>query len=140
MKFALSRLPQLPAHDSLTILRHALYVPKLMFFLRTSPIQDMTVWLEFDKTARNTFSVIFNVEMTDLGWLQAQLPVRFGGIGLSSVVQLATIAVQSFAAATFDLRSAFLGRFNEVQGFFTSNAIPPVPQHIVTENLNKLLY
>ena len=140
MKFALSRLPQLPSHDSLTILRHALYVPKLMFFLRTSPIQDMTVLHEFDETVRNTFSVIFNVEMTDLGWVQAQLPVRLGGIGLSSVVQLAPIAFQSSAAATFDLQSAILGRFHEVQGLFISNAIPPVPQHIVTENLNKLLY
>ena len=41
----------------------------------------MTVLLELDETVRNTFSVIFNVEMTDLGWVQAQLLVRFGGIG-----------------------------------------------------------
>ena len=66
--------------------------PQTQLFLHTSTIQYMTVLNRFDETLQESFSDIFNVEVTDFGWLQAQLPVHFGGFGLTNVVQLAPIA------------------------------------------------
>ena len=119
--YALNRSSELTLHDSLSIIRQALYVPKLMYCLRTSQIDDVLLLHEFDANLRNSLSSICNIEISDAGWLQAQLPVRHGGLGLSNVVQLAPLAYQSSAAATFDLQMALLSEFYRSQG----SLVPP---------------
>lgn len=141
LEFALARCTQLPAHDALIILRHALFVPKLMFVLRTSSIRDETVLRKFDESVKKSFSDIFNVEMTEVGWLQAQLPVCFGGLGLSNVVQLAPIAFNSSAAATFELQATLLRRFREGRGSSTSNvSICSTSQRQVFNSLSEITF
>ncbi|ESN92851.1 hypothetical protein HELRODRAFT_164982 [Helobdella robusta] len=55
-----------PAHDVLTIIRNALSLPKLMYFLRTSKHIDPSKLGEFDRALRTALSSICTVQMTDI--------------------------------------------------------------------------
>ena len=116
MKFALRRALELPRHDALTIIRHSLWVPRLMYCLRTSQITDNNLLENFNKVLRDSLAEIINVDITDRGWLQAQLPLRYGGLGLTNVAQLATISFRNSAAATFELQMHLLNGFTKTVG------------------------
>ncbi|ESN99663.1 hypothetical protein HELRODRAFT_176837 [Helobdella robusta] len=62
LKFALGRVSCLSAHDALTIIRNALSLPKLMYFLRTSKHIDPSKLGEFDGALRTALSSICNVQ------------------------------------------------------------------------------
>ncbi|ESO02881.1 hypothetical protein HELRODRAFT_174323 [Helobdella robusta] len=62
LKFALGRVFCLSAHDALTIIRNALSLPKLMYFLRTSKHIDPSKLGEFDGALRTALSSICNVQ------------------------------------------------------------------------------
>ena len=51
------------------------------------------------------FNILYNNEIINKAWLQASLPVRWGGIGVRRVVQLAPPAYLASAVCTTDLRS-----------------------------------
>ncbi|ESO06206.1 hypothetical protein HELRODRAFT_160364 [Helobdella robusta] len=67
LEFALGRVSCLSAHDALTIIRNALSLPKLMYFLRTSKHIDPSKLGEFDGALRTALSSICNVQVTDTG-------------------------------------------------------------------------
>ncbi|ESO07853.1 hypothetical protein HELRODRAFT_184641 [Helobdella robusta] len=52
LKFALDRVSHLPVHDALTIVRNALSLPRLMYFLRTSFSVDASILGGFDGALR----------------------------------------------------------------------------------------
>ncbi|ESO06230.1 hypothetical protein HELRODRAFT_160387 [Helobdella robusta] len=60
LEFALGRVSCLSAHDALTIIRNALSLPKLMYFLRTSKHIDPSKLGEFDGALRTALSSICN--------------------------------------------------------------------------------
>ncbi|ESN93015.1 hypothetical protein HELRODRAFT_165170 [Helobdella robusta] len=62
LKFALGRVSCLLAHAALTIIRNALSLLKLMYFLRTSKHIDPSKLGEFDGALRTTLSSICNVQ------------------------------------------------------------------------------
>ncbi|ESO02492.1 hypothetical protein HELRODRAFT_161767 [Helobdella robusta] len=62
LEFALGRVSCLSAHDALTIIRNALSLPKLMYFLRTSKHIDPSKLGEFDGALRTALSSICNVQ------------------------------------------------------------------------------
>ena len=98
----------LSAHDAILILTHSLSAPKLMYILRCSPCSDHMGLDEFDRILRMTLSVAVNVEIDDLAWVQASLPVGDGGLGIRSVALLAPSAFLASAAATLDLQAQIL--------------------------------
>ena len=59
---------------------------------------------EYDDTLQEMMCLITNMLLTsyDPSWLQATLPVKFGGLGICSAVQLATSAFLSSVAASED--------------------------------------
>ena len=104
------RLALLTAHDSLLLLRHSISIPKLLYLLRTAPCFLSPNLKSYDKLLCSIVGRICNVHMTttDTGWSQASLPVRSGGLGLRSAVQLAPSAFMSSAAASKKLMSQIL--------------------------------
>ena len=102
------RLRLLDAHDALLILTHSLSAPKMLYTLRCSPCSDHTGLVEFDHILRRSLSMITNVEIDDLAWVQASLPVADGGLGVRSVALLAPSAFLASAAATLDLQTQLL--------------------------------
>ena len=105
---AIERLDLLPSHDALTILKSALSTPKLMYTLRSSPCTNHTELERSDSTLRSGLSRILNVSITDIGWIQASLPVCEGGLGIRSAAHLAPSAFLASAASTQDLQSQIL--------------------------------
>ena len=109
---AIERLDLLTSHDALTILRSALSTPKLMYTLRASPCSDHGGLEIFDGILRSGLSKILNVDITDVGWVQASLPVREGGLGIRSAALLAPSAFLASAASTQLLQSQILHACN----------------------------
>ena len=102
------RLELMPSHDSLYLLRNVLAAPRLMYMLRTAPCTDSPVLPLFDTTIRESLSATLNVDLGEDRWTQASLPVRWGGLGVRSVVSLAPSAYLASAASTATLTSTLL--------------------------------
>ena len=105
---AVERLSLIHSHDALVLLKNSLSLPKLMYFLRTSDFSDNHLLLTFDNILRSGLSSILNVELNDIQWLQASLPVRHGGLGIRSAYMLAPSAFLASAASTQDLQQSIL--------------------------------
>jgi hypothetical protein len=97
------RLKLMPSHDSLFLLRNVLTAPRLMYLLRSAPCTDSPVLQLYDEVIRDTLSATLNVDIAEERWLQASLPVRWGGLGVRSVVMLAPSAYLASAASTSEL-------------------------------------
>ena len=97
-----NRLPLMPAHDSLFLLRNVVTTARLLYTLRTAPCSGSVELIRYDDLLRSTLSATLNIELLDDGWLQASLPVRWGGLGVRSAVSLAAPAYLASAAGTLD--------------------------------------
>ena len=99
------RLVHLSSHDAILILKHSFAIPKLLYNLRTSPCFLSPALEVYDKTLRSIVSGITNIHFEEPhpAWLQATLPVKLGGLGVWSAVQLAPSAFLASAAASSDL-------------------------------------
>ena len=97
------RLPLMPAHDSLYLLRNVVTTPRLLYTLRTAPCSQSQELEQYDNLLRSTLAATLNVDLTDRGWRQASLPVRWGGLGVRSAALLAPSAYLASAAGTMNL-------------------------------------
>ena len=97
-----SRLPLMPAHDSLYLLRNVVTTARLMYTLRTAPCTGSAELQRYDGVLRSSLFTTLNVELTEDAWMQASLPVRWGGLGVRSAVSLAAPAYLASAAGTLD--------------------------------------
>ena len=99
------RLQHLAAHDAIFLLRHSFAIPKLLYTLRTSPCFLSPNLKLYDDRLRSIVSTITNIHFApnDPAWTQASLPVKFGGLGIRSAVQLAPSAFLASAAGSSDL-------------------------------------
>ena len=57
---------------------------------------------------RTGLETILNVQLSDLQWMQASLPVHMGGLGVRSACSLASSAFLAFATATLPLQDEIL--------------------------------
>jgi hypothetical protein len=110
LKIIGARLEKFDVHDAIILLRYCFTIPKLMFLLRTAPCFLSSSLPEYDSTLCSIFCSISNISMStdDAAWFQATLPVRFGGIGLFSAIQLAPSAFLASAAASLVLFQSLL--------------------------------
>jgi hypothetical protein len=102
------RLEFMPSHDSLYLLRNVLSAPRLMYLLRTAPCTGSLELMKFDIVLRESLSITLNIDLDDDRWIQASLPVRWGGLGIRSVVSLAPSAYLASAASTKELTASLL--------------------------------
>ena len=102
------RLRLMPSHDSLFLLRNVLTAPRLIYLLRSAPCTDSPVLPLYDEVIRDSLSTTLNVEIVGDRWHQASLPVRWGGLGVRSVVMLAPSAYLASAASTTELTVSLL--------------------------------
>ena len=96
------RLQHLSAHDAILLLKHSFALPKLLYNLRTSPCFLSPALQEYDSLLKSIVSGITNIHFGEDSptWLQATLPVKMGGLGIRSAVQLAPSAFLASAAAS----------------------------------------
>ena len=99
------RLTHLSSHDAILLLKHSLALPKLLHCLRTAPCFLSPGLHEYDKLLKAIVSEITNIHFSEesRSWSQATLPVRLGGLGIRSAVQVAPSAFLVSTAASIDL-------------------------------------
>ena len=99
------RLKDLATHDAILLLHHCLAIPKLLYTLRTSPCFLSPELENYDNLLKNIVSKTVNIHFgdNDSMWTQASLPVRYGGLGIRSAVDLAPSAFLASANASADL-------------------------------------
>ena len=99
-------------------------IPKLHYLLRSAPCFLSGKLAEYDSTLRAIISSVTNTPLTqmDEAWLQAMLPVKFGGLGVRSAAHVAPSAYLSSTAASADLVSALLPESNHSDLFLSSEA------------------
>ena len=102
------RLALIPSHAALFLLKNALAIPKLLYLLRTAPCFCSSELLAYDESLRVSLSSLLNIDLTNTSWTQACLPVRWGGVGVRSALQLAPSAFLASAAGAADLLSVLL--------------------------------
>ena len=104
------KLHYLTCHDAYLLLRHSLAIPKLLYLLRTSPCFLSSSLKIYDDELRATICRSFNIQLADSdpSWTQSTLPVRQGGLGIRSAVQLAPSAFLASAAASSGLAHPIL--------------------------------
>ena len=104
----MSRLHLLQSHDALNLLSNSVSVPKLFYTLRTLECSDNPQLLKFDKLQRKCITDVININMNDIQWTQATLPVKDGGLGIRSVTVLAPSAFLASAAGTLRIQNDIL--------------------------------
>src|SRR6267154_3771127 len=109
LELASARLRLLHSHDALLILKNLLSIPALLHIIRSSPCSGHPSLQAFDDILRDYLSSVLNVDLNDGQWLQAVLPVRDGGLGIRSSMQLTPSAFLASATASAPLISAILG-------------------------------
>ena len=97
------RLQYVSAHDALLLLRNSFAIPKLLYLLRSSPSFLSPKLKDYDDVLRSIVGSVANTRLDDNAWSQASLPVKAGGLGIRSAVQIAPSAFLSSAAASSDL-------------------------------------
>jgi len=80
------RLQLMSAHDSLFLLRNVLTAPRLKHLLRSTLCIDSLVLPLYDAVLRESLSATLNIDLEDIRWSQASLPIRWGGLGVRGVV------------------------------------------------------
>ena len=108
LKILGGRLKQLHAHDALCLLCNAFSLPKVLYILRTAPCAESPLLQDFDDIQRSLLESICNIQISDIGWLQATLPIKAGGLGIRSLVSLAPSAFLASAAASSPTALAIL--------------------------------
>ena len=103
-------IDKLDAHYGFYLLKNCFSMPKLLYFLRTSPCFLQNDFLErYDKLLRNSLCKVTNVKMDDNQFLQAVLPAAKGGLGVSSARLLTLPAFLASAVGAKDALSEIFG-------------------------------
>jgi len=106
---AVDRLCLVGAQDALILLRALFSAPRVQHLLRCSPSVDTCGPQTFDDLLKLALSRITNNTQSDSQWLQASLPVKFGGLGIRRVTSLALPAFLASAMSTRLLQDEILG-------------------------------
>lgn len=89
------RLALMTAHEAMFLLRSSFALPRLQYLLRTAPCFMSGKVEQFDELVRSTLETVTNVKLDSRAWSQASLPVRWGGLGVRSAVDLSPSAFLS---------------------------------------------
>ena len=82
-------------HEAFYIIKNSLYIPKLLFILRSTPLFDSDKLAAFDKCLYDKISEVLNVVLDETKTMQISLPVKYGGFGIRSLNVLALPAFLS---------------------------------------------
>ena len=101
LKLMITRLKEIDNHEALFLLRHCFAMPKLTYFLRTSPcFLEQDTLENFDKIIKDSLVNILNISLPDMAHTQATLPIAKGGLGLRLATEIALSGFLSSVCAT----------------------------------------
>lgn len=92
-------LQGLHPHIAFFLLKNCLAIPKLTYFLRTTPLWFLpSILKETDGLFKACLESILNLQLDDKSWSLASLPISFGGLGIR---RLSDICIPAFLASAF---------------------------------------
>lgn len=98
-------------HRSFFLLKNCLYIPRLLYMLRTTPCFNFSFdTFKFDETVKQFLSEKLNLNFNEYQWAQATLPVKLGGLGIRSINDLALPAFLASASFCLPLFNEILGQ------------------------------
>ena len=119
------RLRTLPHHQALFLLKASFGSPRFIHTLRTTPCWSSPTLIQMDNTLKEIIEEILNINLSEIKWTQATLPVSKGGLGIRSFSQLSLPAFIASATGTSRLVDTCLA------------AIPVGDCEMYTEAINK---
>ena len=107
-----------PAQQTFFLMKNCFAIPKLIYLLRISPAFKCGHKLaELTQLMWDKFERVTNVAITDEAWAQTTLPVKLGGFGLQSPLDIASSAYISSLISCHDLISALLEHESDMRLF-----------------------
>ena len=96
----LPRLTAMHPQAALCLWRYSLGSPKFNYTLRTSPTSRYADELrEYDSVSKDILGEVLNIDVTEITWQRASLPIKEGGLGIRAATELAPIC---YAASLLD--------------------------------------
>ena len=96
-----SRLKQIDNHEALYLLRNCFSIPKLNYLVRTAPcFLEAEELHKYDNLIRGSLVDILNIQLSDLAWNQASLPISKGGLGLRPAMNVSLSGYLSSVSST----------------------------------------
>ena len=90
-------------HVEFVLLKSCLGTQKMIYLLRTSPLWKRPDLLkEIDDVIRRSLEKVVNAPLSEDAFVQAALPIRYGGVGIRSVLSLALPCYLSSVASVED--------------------------------------
>lgn len=84
------RLKNISMHSAYYLLRISITTPRLIFFLRGSPMwRNESGLSQYDEVLKSSIESIFNIELNDNAWIESSLPIKKGGIGIRHASDIA---------------------------------------------------
>lgn len=98
------KLLKLQVHIALHIIRFCIYVPKFIYFIRSSPIWKFTTLLNnLNIDLKQILEQILNIKLDSNSFDQLSLPIRHGGLGIRKISSLALPAYIASIHASHNL-------------------------------------
>ena len=148
LKIMGERLTLLSRHDAYLLLHHSIALPKLLYCLRTAPCFLSPQLQQYDAVLKTIMCNTFNIHLSNdhSACNQAFLPVRHGGLGISSAVQLAPSAFLASVAASSTLlpppppppppASSVISSFQDALALWTNSCNQSPPEGITSYHQN----
>jgi hypothetical protein len=109
LNLLISRLEQINPHVAYFLLKNCLFIPKMSYFLRTCALWKFSSLLEdMDSLLKESLESILNICLNTKQWLQATLPISFGGLDIRRISDICLPAFLSSSHGVQDLMSSLL--------------------------------
>jgi hypothetical protein len=103
------RLKFVRRHDAFFLLKNCLFMPKLLYLLRTAPtFKELSLLSTFEASLRVALEAVCNVSFNEPRWSQATLPCRLGGLGIPNPSSIAPAAFLASVHSTGNIVCALL--------------------------------
>jgi Reverse transcriptase (RNA-dependent DNA polymerase) len=123
LELVASRLSSLHSQDALLILRHSFSTPCIQHLLRGIFCSEDPLLEEYDRTMKAALASVLNTQLDDPAWRQASLPIKAGGLGIRSAVQLSASAFLSSVHGANSLVSRIMVGSSLIQEPMVSHAL-----------------
>jgi len=103
------RLKKIDSHAALFLLKNCFAMPKLIYFLRSSPcFMEANILQRYDSMLKDILTNILCIKLPEPAWDQATLPVSLGGLGIRLAIEVALAGYLSSVEASSKISQSLL--------------------------------
>lgn len=104
-----NKLINITSHNAYFLLRISITTPRLIFFLRGTPMWKNIGGLKrYDDSLKSSLETILNINLSQLAWHESSLPIKRGGLGINHASEIALPCFLSSIYGVSDLLDQLL--------------------------------